>query len=200
MLIRESDSAEARAYLEAREAAAGYVMNLERVWAWRPDVADAFRLARTQLTDRSTLSAREAALLVCVVARSLGDSYCALAWGGKLAKLAGPATAAALLRGEETSGLDAREAALALWAASIARSPNGTTAAQIDALRTAGFSEREIFEATAFVALRLAFSLVNDALGARPDAEIFESAPAEVQRAVTYGRPPLRGTSSREGS
>jgi hypothetical protein len=42
-----------------------------------------------------------------------------------------------------------------------------------------------------FVALRLAFSTVNDALGARPDAEVFSVAPEDVAAAVTYGRPPV---------
>ena len=40
-----------------------------------------------------------------------------------------------------------------------------------------------------FVALRLAFSTVNDALGAAPDRELTERAPAPVRAAVTFGRP-----------
>ena len=39
------------------------------------------------------------------------------------------------------------------------------------------------------VALRLAFSTVNDALGARPDAAYRSAAPAAVLAAVTFGRP-----------
>jgi hypothetical protein len=50
-------------------------------------------------------------------------------------------------------------------------------------------SEREIFEATVFVALRLAFSTVNDALGVRPDWQVADAVPPEVRRAVTFGRP-----------
>jgi hypothetical protein len=49
----------------------------------------------------------------------------------------------------------------------------------------------QIFAITAFVALRLAFATVNDALGARPDAQLVAAVPAEVAVAVTYGRPPL---------
>jgi hypothetical protein len=47
----------------------------------------------------------------------------------------------------------------------------------------------QIFAITAFVALRLAFSTVNDALGAQPDAQLAQSLPREVREAVTYGRP-----------
>ena len=35
----------------------------------------------------------------------------------------------------------------------------------------------------------LAFSTVNDALAAQPDAELLRAAPPEVRSAVTYGRP-----------
>jgi hypothetical protein len=39
------------------------------------------------------------------------------------------------------------------------------------------------------VALRLAFSTINDSLGAQPDAQLAESLPREVREAVSYGRP-----------
>jgi hypothetical protein len=50
-------------------------------------------------------------------------------------------------------------------------------------------SEQEIFEATVFIAFRLAFSTVNDALGARPDWQLAAAASPEVRDAVTFGRP-----------
>jgi hypothetical protein len=40
-----------------------------------------------------------------------------------------------------------------------------------------------------FVALRIAFATVNDALGARPDRTLSERAPEAVRAAVTFGRP-----------
>jgi hypothetical protein len=40
-----------------------------------------------------------------------------------------------------------------------------------------------------FVALRLAFSTVNDALGLLPDAAYRSTAPQVVLDAVTFGRP-----------
>jgi hypothetical protein len=57
-------------------------------------------------------------------------------------------------------------------------------------LRDAGFDDQQIFAITLFVSLRLAFSSVNDALGARPDRELAESVPAPVRDAVTFGRHP----------
>ena len=166
----------------------GFVMNLSRLWAWRPEVCEAFGALRTQLTGNSSLSGRELAVIVCATAASLGDSYCALAWGKKLAAAADPSAAAAVLQGSEGEGLTARDQALSVWARKVARDPNAITPQDVEALRAAGFSEREIFEATAFVAFRLAFSTINDALGVKPDWQLAAAAPAEVSGAVTFGR------------
>jgi hypothetical protein len=60
--------------------------------------------------------------------------------------------------------------------------------ADIERLRELGLGDREIFEATAFVAFRLAFSTINDALGAAPDKQLADIAPPRA--ALDYGRPP----------
>ena len=182
-----SDAAE-RVYQDSR-ASQGYVMNLMRAWAWRPDVFEGFAALRAKLTDSSTLSKRELAVMVCAAAGSLGDAYCSLAWGKKLADAADPASAAAVLQGQAATDLSAREQALARWARQVASDPNATTADDVAELHAAGLSDREIAEATFFIAFRLAFSVVNDALGAQPDAQLAAAAPPEVASAVAYGRP-----------
>ena len=191
MYLSEPATPEAAAYLEQERASMGYLMNFERAWAWRPDAADAFVGTRKRLMDGSTLVLREFAVLVCATARALGDSYCALAWGARLAKLSDPMIAAEVLRGVEPASLTARERALRRWAEHVVKAPNDTQPGDVEALRAAGFSDKEVFEATLFISLRLAFSTVNDALGARPDAELVASVPPQVREAVTFGRPPL---------
>lgn len=188
MFLDEPGTAEAAAYLEKERAASGYVMNLERAWAWRPDVAQAFGLVRRQLVETTGLAPREIALLACTTARVLGDSYCSLAWGTKLAGMRGAVAVAEVLRGIDPPASTAREIVLRGWAEQVVRDPNGTSASQVERLRNAGLTDREIFEATVHVAFRLAFSVVNDALGAIPDHELISAAPAQVQAAVTYGR------------
>ena len=167
----------------------GHVMNLNRAWAWRPDVTEAFLGLRTLLTSSSTLSPRELAVLVCSAASTLGDSYCSLAWGKSLAAAADGPTAAAVLKGADEAGLPPRERALAQWARKVVQDPNGTAPEDVEILRAAGLSDKEIFEATVFVAFRLAFSTVNDALGLSPDWQVAHAAPPEVREAVTFGRP-----------
>ncbi|MGC4896708.1 carboxymuconolactone decarboxylase family protein [Micromonospora sp. DT31] len=169
-------------------ASDGYVNNLTRVWCWRPDVLASFQNTRADLLAGSTLSSREVAVLVAATAAAREDSYCALAWGSRLAELSDEATAARVLRGVDP-GLSERETALAGWARQVVRDPNATTEGDARRLRDAGLSDQEIFEATTLVAFRLAFSTVNDALGARPDPPLAQRAPGLVREAVTFGRP-----------
>ena len=52
-----------------------------------------------------------------------------------------------------------------------------------------GFTDAQIFGITAFVAARLAFSTVNDALGALPDVQLRTIAPDAVRATVDWGHP-----------
>lgn len=174
---------------ESTAAAQGFVMNLGHVWSWRPDVFEAFAALRSRLTSASSLSKRDQAVMVCAMASELGDSYCSLAWGRTLANEAGAAAAAAVIRGAAGGDLTPRDRALAAWSRKVVADPNGTTQADVDALRAAGLTDLEVFEATVFTAFRLAFSTVNDALGAQPDRQLADAAPPEVLDAVRYGRP-----------
>jgi alkylhydroperoxidase family enzyme len=183
------ESAEARALLEQDRESDGYVGNLTLLWCWRPDVHGLFAGLRRALTGDSSLSARELAVLVSAAAAARGDSYCSLAWGSRLAGLSDEATATGVLSGRSTPALSEREEALAAWARQVVGDPNGTTRHDVERLRAAGLYDREIFEATAFVAFRLAFSTVNDALGVAPDKQLADEAPDAIRAAVTWGRP-----------
>lgn len=181
-----SDGSEAN-YARDREEI-GFVMNVSRLWAYQPETKEGlfelFRAARAG----GGLSMRETGILVTATASALGDSYCSLAWGMKLSTEAEPAVAASVLSGDDAQLTEA-EAAMAAWARKVVRDPNGTTQADVQELRDAGYTDEQIFAITVFVALRMAFSTVNDALGSTPDHELGDIVPADVQGVVTYGRP-----------
>ena len=183
-------SAAADAAYQDDIASDGYVFNNTRLWAYRPDVTEAFVQLRALLTRTSTLSERELAVLVTATASGRADSYCALAWGKRLAGLAGDQAAVAVITGAAEPSLSRREAALAEWTRAVVTNPNATTAADVERLRQSGLSDQEIFEATTFVAFRLAFSTVDNALGVEPDRQLVERAPEAVRDAVSFGRPP----------
>ena len=191
MFLAQPEPTEAvQRVLNATQSSQGFVMNLASVWAWRPEIFESFAALRGQLTSSASLSKRDQAVLVCAMASQLRDSYCSLAWGKTLAAEAGAEPAAAILTDGEHAALTARDRALAAWARKVVNDPNGTTADDVAALHEVGLDDRGIFEVTAFIAFRQAFSTVNDALGANPDWQLVSAAPPEVGAAVTYGRRP----------
>jgi uncharacterized peroxidase-related enzyme len=181
-------SPQVRALYDEDVAEDGYVSNVSRLWAHQPDALRGLFKLMSQAFTPSGLTFRQRGILVAAAASTLGDSYCSLAWGGKLSEVSDATVAAGVLTGSD-AGLTDQEKAMAAWARKVARDPNGTTPADIDALRASGLDEAQIFAITAFVALRLAFATVNDSLGAQPDAELAQSLPSEVREAVAYGRP-----------
>ena len=175
-----------RLFAHDREAF-GFVMNLSRAWAHHPEVHDDLFALLGRTAEAAGLTYRQRGVLISALASTMRDPHCSLAWGTRLAGAAGDEVAADVLRGEDDR-LDPAEQALAAWARQVARDPNGTGAAEVEALRAAGYDDGQIAALTMFVALRIAFSTVNDALGAQPGPELVASAPAAVRDAVTYGR------------
>jgi uncharacterized peroxidase-related enzyme len=166
----------------------GYVSNVSRLWAHQPETLRQLFGVMSEAFAPSGLAFRQRGILVTATASALGDSYCSMAWGGKLGEASDAAVAAGVLSGSD-AGLTDQEKAMAAWARKVATDPNATTPADIQALRDTGLDDGQVFAITAFVALRLAFSTVNDSLGAQPDAQLAQSLPPQVREAVTYGRP-----------
>lgn len=167
----------------------GYVAHLTQLWAHNPEALATLSHALSLAVGIAGLDVRSRALLTAACASSIDDSYCSLAWGSKLAARVSDDAAAGVLRGDD-SGLDASDRVLAEWARRVTRQPNSITPADVDRLRELGYTDEQIFALTLFVALRLAYSTVNDALGAAPDRELAERAPAAVRDAVSFGRMP----------
>ena len=167
----------------------GYVMNLSRVWAHLPDADQAVRGLLELAVTTGSLTYRQRAVLIAAAAGEFGDSYCSLMWGNRLAKVSDNADlAAGVIRGGD-DGLDEQERALARWARLVAREPADVEPSDVQALRDAGFDDTQVFAVTLFVAMRLAFATVNDALGALPDAQLAKSVPTSLLDAVDFGRP-----------
>jgi alkylhydroperoxidase family enzyme len=182
---RPSDAA--AALFDADVQDRGYVMNLTRAWAHTPDLKVALMDLTNRCAEVAGLDVRQRGVLITAMASTLGDAYCSLAWGTRLADATDEEVAASVVRGDD-HGLDDAGRALASWARRLVDDPNGTTADDVDALRRAGFTDEQIVALTTFVALRLAFSTVNDALGVRPDAQLAEQGPAALIEAITFGR------------
>lgn len=95
-----------------------YVWNVSRLWTQQPDtLKDLFGLM-SRAVRPSGLTFRQRGILVTAAASALGDSYCSLAWGGKLGKASDPGIAAAVLTGGD-AGLTDQEKAMAAWARKV---------------------------------------------------------------------------------
>lgn len=167
----------------------GYVWDLTRVWAHQPEAHEQLMRLFDATADAAGLSPRDKAVIVLAQAAAVGDSYCAVAWGRRLADWADPTTAIAALTGDEEP-FSEREQALAAWARTVARSPGSSTPRDIQRLRDAGFSEPQIVALTIYAGLRTAFSSINGALGARPDITLADALDPAVRTVITWGRAP----------
>lgn len=166
----------------------GYIMNHTRLWAHQPElVEDLFALMGK--TTEGHFSFRQRAIMVTAAASAFDNAGCSLAWGRRLASVSSDEIAGDVIAGDD-AGLDATERPLAEWARALARNPSRTTSEQVEALRQAGFSEADILAATMYIALRVAFSTVNDGLGAPADVQLVARAPEAVREKVTFGRRP----------
>jgi uncharacterized peroxidase-related enzyme len=180
-------SASVQALYDEDIAEDGYVSNASRLWAHQPQTLTQLFGLMTEAFKPSGLALRQCGILVSAAASAMGDSYCSMAWGAKLSRASDAAVAAGVLNGSDV-GLTDQEKAMATWARKVATDPNATTPADIQALREAGLDDGQIFAITAFVALRKAFSTVNDSLGAQPDAQLAQSLAPQIREAITYGR------------
>ena len=187
-LAEPPSSADVQGLYDQDVAEDGYVSNGARLWAHQPTTfARLFELL-TSAFEPAHLSDRHRGILVTAAASTIQDSYCYLAWGGKLARIVGADIAVGVLSATDV-GLSDEERAMAAWTRKVVTDPNATTPSDVELLHDAGLSDQQIFAITAFVALRVAYSTINDALGARPDAELVNSLPDAIVKAVPYGRP-----------
>jgi len=79
----------------------GYVWNVSRLWAHQPGTLKQLFELMSEAFTPSGLSLRQRGILVTAGASALGDSYCSLAWGGKLGKASDAALAAGVLNGSD---------------------------------------------------------------------------------------------------
>lgn len=181
--LSDVDDEAVQSFLEADRAELGYVMNATRLWARDPRANEALFALLAHVSNKGRLSYRDRAVLVAATASTCGDQCCSLAWGSRLASLVGVDEAAAVISCEPTLR-DSRDGALATWARSVTSAATRTTREQVTVLRAAGIDEDQVFAATVFIALRLAFATVNNALGATPDMELRATVPDVLRRAV----------------
>jgi hypothetical protein len=68
LIAAPDDSIETARIYDSSARSQGFAMNLTRAWAWRPEIFDGFASLRNELSNASSFSQRELAVMVCAAA------------------------------------------------------------------------------------------------------------------------------------
>ena len=165
----------------------GYVPNWAQAFSLRPGVRDGWAALLKSI--QSNLPARTYELATLAAARALRSSYCSLAHGSVLAdKVFDAATVTAIMTDVHASPLEAREHVMMAFVEKVVLNADRVTSADIDALRSHGYRDEEIFDLVATAAARCFFSKLLDGLGVQADSTFNDLDPT-LRQALTVGRP-----------
>lgn len=165
----------------------GYLPNWAQAFSLRPGVRDGWFALLKSI--QSNLPARTYELATLAAARALRSSYCSLAHGSVLAKqVMDPPSVTAIMKDAPDAPLEPREHAMMAFAEQVALSADRISKADVEALRSHGYSDEEIFDVAAAAAARCFFSKLLDALGVQADSAFYDLDPA-LREALTVGRP-----------
>ena len=122
-------------------------------------------------------------------ANRLRSSYCSLAHGQVLVdKFLEPSVVEVLVEDPGSAGLDDADTLIVQFAAKIAEDASAISGGDIDRLRYAGLSDRDILDVVLAAAARCFFSKVLDATGTLADS-IYNEMEPELREVLTVGRP-----------
>lgn len=170
------------------QGGADYLPNYARIYCHRPRLMAP--LAEFQEVLKRHMKPRLWALVSLAAAREIRSTYCSLAFARRLLRHHfTPSELLAILNGQADAPLDDSERAAMALAAKVARDAAAVNQADIDRLRSAGFTDAGIFDVVAAAAWRCFFAKVPDALGVRPDAALAQVEAPLLQR-LALGRAP----------
>jgi alkylhydroperoxidase family enzyme len=189
LLGEPPSSVAASALAEEDLADLGFVTNVTKLWMHDPAAFDELFTLITSTACSAGLSLVDRGVATIVAAALTRDSYCPLAWGGKVAEEASPELAASLVSGSDEL-LDERGRAIAAWARLIATEPRSAGAEDLENLLRAGFDRAQILRLTLFITMRIAFATVSGALAAPPEQEYVDLVHPRVREAwqAAFGR------------
>ena len=177
---------EIREMYRRQQGAWGYVPDYATVFCHRPEVMA--RWGRLLAEIKRPMELRTFELATFVAAHELRNTACALAHGKALREFFSDEQIVAIAAGKFDGVLDDAEAALVRFARQIAKDASGVTAGQVQALKSFGYSDAEIFDVAATAAGRAFFTKLLDGLGVEPDASFRGLEPA-FREPLAVGRP-----------
>ena len=177
---------EVKAMYERQQAAWGFVPNYAKVFCHRPEVMA--RGGRLLAELKRPMDPRRFELVTFAAAHSLRHTACALAHGKALAAYIGEDEVRRIALGEAGEALTDAEKAMIEYAHKVATDASKITSGDVDALRSHGLSDPEIFDIAAVAAGRAFFTKILDSLGVEADSS-FLALSKGLRETLTVGRP-----------
>jgi uncharacterized peroxidase-related enzyme len=164
-----------RARIEAVQERSGFVPNVFLALARRPDEWRAFFAYHDALMEREGgLTKAEREMIVVATSAANGCLYCVVAHGAILRiRAKSPTIADQLATNWRGADVTDRQRAMLAFATKLARSPEGTEPADLEALRAAGFDDDEIWDIGAITSFFALSNRMAHLTAMRPNDEFF---------------------------
>ena len=173
---------------QAQKAQNGFVMESFRCWTARPDLLPAYQEFSDKIRGGFSLSMRDWRLITLIAAKHVPSTYCSHVYGKHLiADLGSKDAVLAVQRDFRAAGLSARDVEMLSYAETISRDASKVTPAQIERLRSVGFTDVQIADIALCAAFRCFVSRFFDAVGAGPEPA-FIDADVGFRAAMTVGK------------
>lgn len=172
----------------AQKARMGFVMAASRCFTTRPDLLPIYNDFIDQVRAGFSLSPRDWRLITLIAAKHVPSTYCSYVYGKQLIEDFGSKQAVlAVLRNFRNAGLPQRDVEMLAYAEKIAVDASAITEADIERLRKADFSDRQIADIALCAAFRCFIARFFDAVGAGPEAAFIDE-DREFRDALTVGK------------
>lgn len=160
-------------YLAVCDEKIGFVPNVLKAYAWHSTKFAAFTAMYNDLMmGDSGLTKLEREMIAVTVSSANHCHYCLVAHGAAVRQLSGdPALGEQLVSNYRTAPLDARQRAMLDFSWKLTKQPEAVDEADREALRTAGWSDRDIWDIASVAAFFNMSNRVSAATDMRPNDE-----------------------------
>jgi uncharacterized peroxidase-related enzyme len=172
----------------AERAGTGTVMNATRALSARPDMLAPVDRLLNQLRAGFSLGLAAFRMITLVVAKHVPSSYCSHVYFRGLTRFVDREQALAIQADHRNAGLSERDVVMLDYAEQIAIDASRIGPADIERLRSVGFSDLNIADIAYAASFRCFLSRYFDAVGATAEQQFLDEDPA-VRSQLAVGKP-----------
>ena len=187
-VAEDDDDSDLAQYYRGQRAAWGFLPNYAGAFSTRPDVAQAWNVLNA--TIRDGMDRRRFEIATIGAARALRSTYCTAAHSKFLRDVCGDeATLQSITEQPDGSALRPQDRVVYEFAAKVATDAASVEADDVNRLRAAGLTDREIADVVFAASARCFFTAVLDGLGVQLDVQTAETFSEELLGSMIVGRP-----------